>query len=466
MTEKTDHFDVLVLGGGPGGYVAAIRAAQLGRSVALVEREALGGVCLNWGCVPSKALLRSAQLYLDILRAEEFGLSAGEPGFDWSAIVLRSRRIADRGRRGVQYLMKKNGVALFEGQGVLLGQGQVGVRSENSERTISATDIILAVGGHARSLPGLEVDRGSVITSREALALDSLPRSILIVGAGAIGIEFAHLLNAFGVNVTVVELLDRILPLEDEEVSEELRKIFAKRGIRFLTGAKVTGVSREHGNCRVSIESGGDNTVVEAEKILLAAGVTGNIDGIGLENAGVETMRGFIRVDEAYRTTAEGIIAIGDCIGAPLLAHAASKEALMAVDALAGKVFRKIDSSLVPGAIYCEPQVASLGLTEKKALEAGYKVRAGRFPFRPLGKAMASGNTEGFVKILTDESSGKLLGAHIIGPEATELIPEISLVRWLDLDASVLHEAVHPHPTLSEALAEAAAGCLGQAIHL
>ncbi len=465
MAERTDHFDVLVLGGGPGGYVAAIRAAQLGRSVALVEREALGGVCLNWGCIPSKALLRSAQLYLDIRRAEEFGLSAGEPDFDWSAIVLRSRRIADRSRRGVQYLMKKNGVAVFEGQGALLGRGQVGIKSENGEKMISAGDIILAVGGHPRSLPGLEVDRG-VITSREALALESLPRSILIVGAGAIGIEFAHLLNAFGVNVTVVELLDRILPLEDEEVSEELRKIFTKRGIRFLTGAKVIGVSREDGNCRVTIESGVDNTVVEAEKILLAAGVTGNIDGIGLENAGVETARGFIRVDEAYRTTAAGISAIGDCIGAPLLAHAASKEALMAVDALAGKAFRKIDPSMVPGAIYCEPQVASLGLTEKKALESGYKVRVGRFPFRPLGKALASGNTEGFVKILADESSGKLLGAHIIGPEAAELIPEVSLVRWLDLDASVLHEAIHPHPTLSEALAEASAGCLGQAIHL
>jgi dihydrolipoamide dehydrogenase len=466
MTERTEHYDVLVLGGGPGGYVAAIRAAQLGRGVALVEREALGGVCLNWGCIPSKALLRSAQLYLDIQRADEFGLSAGEPGFDWSAIVQRSRRIADRARRGVQYLMKKNGITVFEGQGGLLGHGQVGIKSENGEQTISAANIILAVGGHPRSLPGLEADRGSVITSREALVLDKLPRSILIVGAGAIGIEFAYLLNAFGVSVTVVELLDRILPLEDEEVSEELRKIFTKRGIRFLTGAKVTGLSRQEGNCRVMIESGGGETPVDVEKILLAVGVAGNIEGLGLENAGVETARGFIRVDEAYRTTAAGVSAIGDCIGAPLLAHAASKEALMAVDALAGKAFRKIDPSLVPGAIYCEPQVASLGLTEKKALEAGYKVRAGRFPFRPLGKAMASGNTEGFVKILTDESSGKLLGAHIIGPEATELIPEISLVRWLDLDVSVLHEAIHPHPTLSEALAEAAAGCLGRAIHL
>ncbi len=466
MSDAQNSFDILVLGGGPGGYVAAIRAAQLGRRVALVEREALGGVCLNWGCVPSKALLRSAQLYQDILRAEDFGLSVGEPGFDWGAIVKRSRQVADRTRRGVNYLMKKNGITVFEGQGNLLGGGKLGVQSASGELELAAKDIILAVGGHPRCVPGLEIDRTSVITSREALALPELPRSILIVGAGAIGIEFAYLLNSFGVAVTVVELLERILPLEDEEVSEELRKIFAKRGIKFLTGAKVPGLDRQDSLCRVTVESASGSTTVDTEKVLLAVGVAANTEGIGLEAAGVETARGFIRVDEHCRTSAEGISAIGDCIGGPLLAHAASREALVAVDSLCGNPSPRPAPELIPGAIYCEPQVASIGLTEKKAEAAGFKVRVGRFPFRPLGKALASGNTEGFAKLVTDEATGKLLGAHLIGPEATELIPELSLARWLDLDAAALHRAVHPHPTLSEALAEAAADCLGQAIHI
>ncbi|MCE5271341.1 dihydrolipoyl dehydrogenase [bacterium] len=466
MSDVQSSFDILVLGGGPGGYVAAIRAAQLGRSVALVEREALGGVCLNWGCVPSKALLRSAQLYQDILRAGDFGLKVAEPGFDWSAIVKRSRQVADRTRRGVNYLMKKNGITVVEGRGELLGRGKMGVKGENGELELAAKDIILAVGGHPRAVPGLEIDRTSVITSREALALPELPRSVLIVGAGAIGIEFAYMLNSFGVTVTVVELLERILPLEDEEVSEELHRIFTKRGIKFITGAKVTSLSREGGLCRVTVESASGSTEIDTEKVLLAVGVAANTEGIGLEAAGVETERGFIRVDDTCRTAAKGVSAIGDCIGAPLLAHAASREALVAVDSLCGLPALRPAPGLIPGAIYCEPQVASIGLTEKKAEAAGFKVRVGRFPFRPLGKALASGNTDGFAKLVIDSGTGKLLGAHLIGPEATELIPELSLARWLDLDAAALHRAVHPHPTFSEAVAEAAADCLGQAIHI
>lgn len=466
MASGNNGFDIAVVGSGPGGYVAAIRAAQLGQRTAIVERDSLGGVCLNWGCIPSKALLASARLMEDIRRADEFGLIATEPRFDWAAVVGRSRRVADRTRRGVQYLMKKNGVTVYRGLGRLLGGGRIRVEGEE-ETVIESRNIILATGGKPRGVPGIEIDREQVISSREALVLESVPGSIVIVGGGAIGVEFAHLLHAFGAGVTVVEVLDRILPQEDEEVSVELRKILEKRGIEILTGSKVSRVETGAKGCKATVlTADGVEREIACDKVLAAVGVTGNIEGIGLEQAGVETEKGFIRVDESYRTTAAGISAVGDCIGPPLLAHCASSEGVAAVDAILGREFRHISADLVPSAVYCEPQVASIGLTEKRAREEGYDIQVGRFPFRPLGKALAYGTTDGFVKVVRDRKSGRLLGAHIIGAEATELIPELTLARGLGLDVRSIHESIHPHPTLSEALMEAAADSFGEAIHI
>ncbi|MEA1997221.1 MAG: dihydrolipoyl dehydrogenase, partial [Gemmatimonadota bacterium] len=420
-------FDIAVLGGGPGGYVAAIRAAQAGLSVALVEQDRLGGICLNWGCIPSKSLLASAHLFERLNRASEFGISAGETEFDWEAIVKRSRRVSDRAARGVSYLMKKNSIQVFQGRGILQGSGRIRIEEDegssgNREEVISAENIILALGAKPRQIPGIEVDRTVVITSREALVLKSIPDSIVIVGAGAIGMEFAYLFKTFGSRVTVVELLERILPLEDEEISGELQKLYQRRGMKFFTGSGVREITREPGagiSVKVKTHDGTLETV-DCEKVLLAVGVTGNIEDAGLEAAGVEVDNGFIRVDSGFRTTARGVRAIGDCIGAPLLAHAASREGIAAVESILGLEVKPVRAELVPGCTYCRPQVACVGLTEAAALDAGYEVSVGRFPFRPLGKALAEGEPDGFVKAVVDKKSGLLLGVHILGSEATE----------------------------------------------
>jgi len=458
-------FDLAVVGSGPGGYVAAIRAAQQGLSTALIESGRLGGVCLNRGCIPSKALLRSAQLYEQMLRAGDFGLSVAQTSFDWEAILKRSRRISDRTMRGVSYLMKKNGITVLEGRGVLNGEGELRVEGEKTQ-VVRAKNIILATGARARSLPGIEIDGNLVITSPEALVLQHVPKSIVIIGAGAIGMEFAYLFSTFGARVTVVELLERVLPQEDEEVSEELEKIYRKKGVRLFTGARVESVELKNGRAEVKVKTGEGSETVECDKVLIAVGVTGNVERLGLDQVGVAVEGGFIKVDQSYRTSAAGIWAIGDCIGPPLLAHAASREGIEAVNSILGRECRRLDPELVPSCTYCQPQVASIGITEATAKEKGYDIAVGRFPFRPLGKALALGEPDGFVKVVADKKSGRILGVHILGSEATEMIPEASLAKWLDLTAADIHNTMHPHPTLSEALMEAAAGVLGMAIHL
>ncbi len=462
---EVKSFDLAVVGSGPGGYVAAIKAAQEGLSTALIESDRLGGVCLNWGCIPSKALLRSAQLYEQMLRATDFGLSAAEISFDWEAIVKRSRQISDRMMRGVKYLMKKNEIAVLKGRGVPLDKGRIRVEGEN-EQIVRAKNIVLATGACARSLPRIEIDGNVVITSREALILQHIPESIVIVGGGSIGMEFAYLFSAFGTKVTVVELLERVLPQEDAEVSEELQKIYRKKGVRLLTGAKVESIALKNSAAEVKVKNGDELETVECDKVLIAVGVTGNIGGLGLDEAGVAVERDFIKVDESYRTSAPGIWAIGDCIGPPLLAHAASREGIEAVNSILGRQCRYLEPELVPSCTYCQPQVASVGITEAAAKERGYDTAVGRFPFRPLGKALVMGEPEGFVKVVADKKSGKILGVHILGSEASEMIPEASLARWLDSTAADIHNTVHPHPTLSEALMEAASDSFGKAIHL
>jgi len=463
---EINNFDLLVLGGGPGGYVAAIRAAQLGLKTAVVEEDRLGGVCLNWGCIPSKALLASAQLYEKLQHASDFGLTAGEISFDWESIIRRSRQIADRSYRGVSYLMKKNGITVFQGRGVLEGKGRIRVEGGN-EIVVSAREIILATGAHPRGIPGIEADRQKVIYSREALVLEQRPESLVIIGAGAIGMEFAYFFHTFGSRVTVVELLERILPQEDEEISSELQRLYERKGMRILTGSKVEEIKPGAGVfLSVIVQSPAGIEKVDCEKVLLAVGVTGNVEGIGLESAGVEVERGFIKVDHEFRTTASGIRAIGDCIGPPLLAHAASREGISAVESILGRKVRFVEKDQVPGCTYCQPQVASVGLTESAAISLGYEVTVGKFPFRPLGKAQALGEPEGFVKVVADKKNGELLGVHILGSEATEMIPEASLARWLGAGAEVLHLAVHPHPSFSEAMMEAASAATGKAIHL
>ena len=462
--EKT--YDLAVLGGGPGGYVAAIRAAQEGLATVLVEADRLGGVCLNWGCIPSKALLRSAEVYELCRRAEDFGVSTGEVGYDWEAIVRRSRQVSDRVMRGVNYLMKKNGITVIQGRGSLAGEGRIKVEGRE-EHLLRAKNIILATGARAKALPGITPDGEKIVTSREALILQHNPRSIVIVGGGAIGLEFAYLFHTFGSEVTVVELLERILPNEDAEVSEELRRLYQKKGMHILTGSKVAGIrDLEAEGLEVRVATAENEELISCDKILVAVGVTGNVEGLGLEEAGVECKKGFIAVDRTYRTAAPGVRAIGDCIGAPLLAHAASREGLEAVAGILGRECRFVEPELIPSCTYCQPQVASVGLSESAAAALGFDLAVGKFPFRPLGKALAAGETEGFVKVIAEKNSGRLLGVHILGAEATELIPEASLARWLDSTALQLHEAVHPHPTLSEALMEAAAAATGKAIHL
>jgi len=460
-----NKFDLVVLGSGPGGYVAAIRAAQEGLSTAIVEADRLGGVCLNWGCIPSKALLASAEVFETVGRAAEFGVLVENPAFDWEAIIRRSRQVADRVMRGVRYLMKKNGIAVFEGRGRLAGGERVEVEGEETV-TLAARNVILATGARPRQLAGIRPDGENVITSKEALVLQHQPRSIVIVGGGAIGMEFAYFFSTFGTQVTVVELLERVLPTEDEEVSAELQKIYEKRGLSFLTGAYVEKIEPCAGGLEVTVRQGDSTRKINCEKALIAVGVTGNVEGIGLEEAGVETARGFVKVGDGFRTAAPRVRAVGDCIGPPLLAHAASREGIAAVESILGRETRVPKPEEVPGCVYCRPQVASIGLTETRARQAGLEPVVGRFPFRPLGRAVASGEQEGFVKVVADSASGKLLGVHILGAEATELIGEASLARWLSLGVGELHEAVHPHPTFSEALMEAAADAVGRAIHL
>jgi dihydrolipoyl dehydrogenase len=460
-------FDLVVIGGGPGGYVAAIRAAQLGMKTALVEREHLGGICLNWGCIPTKALLRSAEIFHFMHHIGEFGFSAKELSYDFDKVIKRSRQVAGQLNRGVQHLLRKNKVAVLDGQGRLDGPNTVAVEKDGKPaQAITAPHIILATGARARTLPGLEPDGKLIWTYKEAMVPDAMPKSVLVIGSGAIGIEFASFYAHMGAEVIVVEVLDRVLPVEDEEISAAARKQFEKRGIKIHTSAKVSGLSAGNGGVRGKIEVDGKASEIEVERVVLAIGITGNVENLGLEGTGVKVEKGHVVVDEWLRTGEPGVYAIGDLAGPPWLAHKASHEGVICVERIKGvNDVHPLDVAKIPGCTYCTPQVASVGLTERAAKERGYQVRVGRFPYLANGKAIALGETEGLVKTVFDARTGELLGAHMVGAEVTELIQGYAIARQMEATELDLMHAVFPHPTLSEMMHESVLDAYGRAIH-
>jgi dihydrolipoamide dehydrogenase len=469
MTAETpSSFDVVVIGSGPGGYVAAIRAAQLGLRTACVEKESLGGVCLNWGCIPTKALLRSAEVLELCRRAGEFGVTAPEVSFDFGAMIERSRQVAARISKGVAYLFKKNKVTHIAGTARLGGAGKIQIDGEGGRREITAASIIVATGARARSLPGLELDGQRIIAYREAMTLERRPTSMIIIGAGAIGVEFASFYRSLDVEVTVVEFLPRLVPNEDREVSTELERAFKKRGIKFLTGHKVSRADIASGKVQAMVEpaQGGAVQTLTADVLLVAVGITGNIENLGLEEIGVKTQRGFIVVDDEYRTAVKGVYAIGDVVGRQALAHVASAEGIYVAEAIAGKHPHPVPYDAVPACTYCHPEIASVGLTEEKATAAGLEVKVGRFPFGPLGKTVAAGEYPGFAKLVWDASSGALVGAHLIGPAVTDLIAAPTLGKTTEVNAESFIHTIWAHPTFAEALKEAAEDAYGMAIHI
>jgi dihydrolipoamide dehydrogenase len=454
--------DLAILGSGPGGYVAAIRAAQLGMSVALVEQEeTLGGICLNWGCIPSKALLRNAEVLRLIREADRFGISTGEVAADFDAAITRSREVVSKLVGGVAFLMRKNGVEVVRGRGRLVSEQTI--RVEPSGQTVAATQIIVATGARPKVLPGLDPDGRTVFTYRQALELRRLPASCIIVGGGAIGAEFADVYSTYGVRVTVVEALDRILPQEDAEVSREVSRQFQRRGIEVRAAALIQRAERSSEGVRLHMESG---EALDADMVLTATGVRANVEEIGLEELGVQVSEGVIAVDSHQRTNVAGVYAIGDVTGPPLLAHAASAEGVIAVETAAGREVAPLEVDLVPRCTYCQPQVASLGLTEEQAKARGLQVRVGKFPFSASGKAIAMGETGGFVKTVFEAATGRLIGTHAVGPEVTELLPEMVMAAWSGVRPDQFEALVHAHPTLSESLKEAALAADGAAIHI
>ena len=460
-------FDLVVVGGGPSGYVAAIRSAQLGMKTALVEREHLGGICLNWGCIPTKALLRSAEIFHYMSHADAYGLKAEKIGYDLEKVVKRSRGVAGQLSKGVQHLLKKNKVTVFDGQGKLAGKGALSVEKEGKPvATLKAPHIVLATGARARSLPGLEPDGKLVWTYKEAMVPDIMPKSMLVVGSGAIGIEFASFYNSFGVDVTVVEVMDRVLPVEDAEISAFARKSFEKQGLKILTSATVKSLDRKPSSVVATVESGGKSQKMEVDRVILAVGIVGNVEGIGLEGTKVKVDRAHVVVDEWLETGEKGVYAIGDLVGPPWLAHKASHEGVICVEKIAGsKDVHPLNVRRIPGCTYCMPQIASVGLTEAAAKEAGHKVRVGRFPFLGNGKAIALGEAEGMIKTVFDAGTGELLGAHMVGAEVTELIQGYAVAMQLETTETDLMHTVFPHPTLSEMMHESVLDAYGRAIH-
>jgi len=462
-----NSYDLVVLGGGPGGYVAAIRAAQLGMKTALVEREHLGGICLNWGCIPTKALLRSSEIYHLLHHLDDFGFSAKDISYDAGKVVARSRAVAKQLSNGVAYLLRKNKVSVFDGHGRLAGKGRLAVAKDgNPIAELAAEHTVLATGARARSLPGLEPDGEHVWTYKEAMIPPAIPKSLLVVGSGAIGIEFASFYHDMGAEVTVVEVLDRVLPVEDEEISSFARKSFEKQGIKIHTEATVDGLEHSGDMIKARIAADGNTHEVNVERVVLAVGIVGNVEDIGLEGTGVVVDRTHVVVDEWLRTSEPGIYAIGDLVGPPWLAHKASHEGVICVERIAGvNDVHPLDTRNIPACTYCRPQVASVGFTEKSAREAGYEVKVGHFPFIGNGKAIALGEPEGMVKTIFDSKTGELLGAHMVGAEVTELIQGYTIAKTLETTETELIRTIFPHPTLSETMHEAVLDAYGRAIH-
>lgn len=465
---ETKNFDVVVLGGGPGGYVAAIKAAQLGFKTAVVEREKIGGVCVNIGCIPTKALLKNAEIYEHMKHASEWGYSFDNLKYDYKAIIKRSRDVADANSKGGDFLMKKNKIEVIKGTGKFLDKSTLSVADATGKEIVQVKGkhIIIATGARARMLPNLKADGKRILTSTEAMTNTEQPKSIVIIGAGAIGIEFAYFFNTFGTKVTVVEMMPTILPVEDEEVSNTLLKVLQKKGMDIHTDTKVEKVDVGANNVTVTVSSKGKSQIITADQCLVAIGVQGNTENIGLDKIGVTVEKGWIKVDEYYRTNVQGVYAIGDIIGAPWLAHVASHEGIVCVEKIAGKETHPIDYSSIPGCTYCQPQVGSIGLTEKKAREKGYEIKVGKFPFSASGKARAIGERDGFVKVIFDAKYGELLGAHILGSEATEMIAEYGIAKSLESTYKEIGNTIHAHPTLSEAMMEAALDAYKEAVHI
>lgn len=465
-------YDVIVLGSGPGGYVAAIRASQLGLKTAIIEKESLGGICLNWGCIPTKALLKSASVYESIKHAADFGIEAsGTPKFD--AVIKRSRGVADKMSKGVQFLMRKNKIDVHMGFGKITGKGKIEVTAQDgTKKTVEGANIIIATGARSRQLPSMPIDGKKIIGYREAMVLPQQPKSMIVVGSGAIGVEFAYFYNAMGTKVTIVEFMPRIVPVEDEDISKELEKNLKKNGIDILVNSEVTKVDTGGNGVKATIKTQNGETSLEADILLSAVGITSNIEGIGLEETGIKTEKGKITVDKYYQTSVPGIYAIGDCVPGQALAHVASKEGIVCVENIAFNLKKynhqpePIDYGNVPGCTYCTPEIASVGLTEKQAKDAGYEIKVGKFPLSASGKASAAGHTEGFVKVIFDAKYGEWLGTHMIGYNVTEMIAQTVTARKLETTYHEVLNSIHPHPTISESVKDAIEVAYGEAIHL
>ena len=455
-------YDLTIIGGGPGGYVAAIRAAQLNKKVALIESSHLGGICLNWGCIPTKSLLKNAEVFELIKDSKKYGINIQDYSVDWQKVIKRSRNIANRMGKGIQFLMKKNKIDVINGFGKIIDNKTIEISNNSSKETINTDFIIISTGASPNYFPGMEPDGKNIITYKDALVIDEIPKHIAIIGAGAIGIEFAYFFNSFGSKVTIVEAQSHILPNEDIDVSKELERIFKSKKIDIKTGVKVNNILSKGKTATVNLE----DSKINCDKVLVAIGVKANSSNLGLENNKIKTDRGWISTNEFMQTSIDNIFAIGDVAGPPWLAHVASAEAIVAVDYIYNHSPRPMNYDNIPGCTYCHPEVASVGLTEKDAINKGFKIKVGKFPLRALGKAVAIGQTDGFVKIIFDEKYGELLGCHIIGANATDLISEVSLARDLETTYNEILNSIHPHPTLSEAIMEATADALDEAIHI